>query len=51
MSEAYFMDFKFEPGNYYLAARRSSKATKRTAHRVYPTRLFNETDDEKHQGR
>ena len=26
VSEAYFMDFKFDPGNYYLAGRKSSKA-------------------------
>ena len=47
VSEAYFMDFKFEPGNYYLAGRESSKGKDVLRIEYYPTNLFNDDDDEK----
>lgn len=45
ISEAYFLEFKFEPGNYYLAGR--EKIENRDVLRVeyYPQRLFNDDDD------
>ena len=36
VSEAYFMDFKFEPGNYYLAGREQLEGQHGPAHRVLP---------------
>ena len=36
VSEAYFMDFKFEPGNYYLAGRELARGASGSAHRVLP---------------
>jgi hypothetical protein len=47
VSEAYFMDFKFEPGNYYLAGREKLEGHDVLRIEYYPTHLFNETDDEK----
>jgi hypothetical protein len=47
VSEAYFMDFKFEPGNYYLAGRETLEGHNVLRIEYYPTRLFNESDDEK----
>ncbi len=47
VSEAYFMDFKFEPGNYYLAGRETLEGHKVLRIEYYPTRLFNDSDDEK----
>jgi Omp85 superfamily domain/POTRA domain, FtsQ-type len=47
VSEAYFMDFKFEPGNYYLAGREKLEGHDVLRIEYYPTRLFNESDDEK----
>jgi hypothetical protein len=47
VSEAYFMDFKFEPGNYYLAGREQLEGHEVLRIEYYPTRLFNEDDDEK----
>ena len=47
VSEAYFMDFKFEPGNYYLAGREKLEGQDVLRIEYYPTNLFNETDDEK----
>jgi hypothetical protein len=46
VSEAYFLDFKFEPGNYYLAGR--DKVDGRDVLKIdyYPTRLF---DDDEHK--
>ena len=44
VSEAYFMDFKFEPGNYYLAGREPLEGQTVLKIEYYPTRLFN--DDE-----
>ncbi len=47
MSEAYFMDFKFEPGNYYLAGREKLEGQDVLKIEYYPTNLFNDQDDEK----
>jgi hypothetical protein len=47
VSESYFMDFKFEPGNYYLAGR--EKLDNHDVLRVdyYPTNLFNDDSNKK----
>ena len=47
VSEAYFMDFKFEPGNYYLAGREKIEGHDVLRIEYYPTNLFNDHDDEK----
>ena len=47
VSEAYFMDFKFEPGNYYLAGREKLEGHDVLRIEYYPTDLFNDHDDEK----
>ena len=47
VSEAYFMDFKFEAGNYYLAGREKLEGHDVLRIEYYPTHLFNDTDDEK----
>ena len=47
VSEAYFMDFKFEPGNYYLAGREKLEGQDVLRIEYYPTNLFNDNDDEK----
>ena len=47
VSEAYFMDFKFEAGNYYLAGREKLEGQDVLRIEYYPTRLFNDDDDEK----
>lgn len=47
VSEAYFMDFKFEPGNYYLAGRETLEGQNVLRIEYYPTNLFNDEDDEK----
>jgi surface antigen Omp85-like protein/surface antigen-like variable number repeat protein len=47
VSEAYFMDFKFEPGNYYLAGRERLEGQDVLRIEYYPTHLFNDDDDEK----
>ncbi len=47
VSEAYFMEFKFEPGNYYLAGREKLEGQDVLKIEYYPTRLFGGTDDEK----
>jgi hypothetical protein len=47
ISEAYFMDFKFEPGNYYLAGREQLEGQDVLKIEYYPTNLFNDQDDEK----
>jgi Omp85 superfamily domain len=45
VSEAYFMDFKFEPGNYYLAGREQIEGQTVLKIEYYPTRLFNDDDE------
>ena len=47
VSEAYFMDFKFEPGNYYLAGREQFEGQEVLKIEYYPTKLFGGKDDEK----
>ena len=47
VSEAYFMEFKFEAGNYYLAGREKLEGQDVLRIEYYPTRLFGGTDDEK----
>jgi hypothetical protein len=47
VSEAYFMDFKFEPGNYYLAGREKLEDHDVLRIEYYPTNLFNDEDDKK----
>ena len=47
VSEAYFMDFKFEPGNYYVAGREQFEGQEVVKIEYYPTRLFGGKDDEK----
>jgi surface antigen Omp85-like protein/POTRA domain-containing FtsQ-type protein len=46
VSEAYFMDFKFEPGNYYLAGREQLEGKTVLRIEYYPQRLFTDDDDE-----
>jgi hypothetical protein len=45
VSEAYFMDFKFEPGNYYLAGREQLDGQQVMRIEYYPTRMFNDNED------
>jgi len=47
VSEAYFMDFKFERGNYYLVGREKLDGQDVLKIEYYPTSLFNDDDDEK----
>jgi hypothetical protein len=47
VSEAYFMDFKFEAGNYYLAGREQFEGQEVVKIEYYPTKLFGGKDDEK----
>jgi len=46
VSEAYFMDFKFEPGNYYLAGREQLDGQQVLRIEYYPTRMFNDSDED-----
>jgi hypothetical protein len=46
ISAAYFMDFKFEPGNYALVGRESIEGRDVLRIEYYPTKLF--TDDDEH---
>jgi hypothetical protein len=45
ISEAYFLQFKFEPGNYYLAGRERLGGRDVLRIEYYPTRLFGGHDD------
>lgn len=47
VSESYFMDFKFEPGNYYLAGKEMLEGQPVLKIDYLPTRLFNDTDEER----
>jgi hypothetical protein len=51
VSEAYFMDFKFEPGNYYLAGREQLEGQQVLRIEYYPTRMFSDSDDDKKQAK
>jgi hypothetical protein len=44
VSEAYFMDFKFEPGNYFLAGRETLEGQEVLRIEYYPTKLFDDDD-------
>jgi hypothetical protein len=46
ISESYFMDFKFEPGNYYLAGKETLEGQSVLKIDYLPTQLFNDNDDE-----
>jgi hypothetical protein len=45
ISESYFLDFKFEPGNYYLAGKETLEGQEVLKIDYLPTRLFNEGND------
>ena len=45
VSEAYFMDFKFEAGNYYLAGREQLDGHQVLRVEYYPTHMFNDEPD------
>jgi len=49
ISAAYFMDFKFEPGNYALVGREAIEGREVLRIEHYPTKLF--TDDNEHEHR
>lgn len=51
VSEAYFMDFKFEPGNYLLAGRERFENHDVLRIEYYPTRLFNDSDEDGDEAR
>ena len=44
VSEAYFMDFKFDPGNYYLAGREQLEGKQVLRIEYYPTQMFRDDD-------
>jgi hypothetical protein len=46
VSEAYFMDFKFEAGNYYLAGREQLEGQQVLRIEYYPTRMFNDNEED-----
>ena len=45
ISEAYFMKFPFEPGNYYLAGRETLDGRPVVKVEYYPSRLFSDDED------
>ena len=51
VSESYFMDFKFEPGNYYLAGKETLDGQSVLKIDYLPTRLFTDTDEERRDAR
>ena len=51
VSESYFMDFKFEPGNYYLAGKETLDGQPVLKVDYLPTRLFNDNDEERREAR
>ena len=51
VSESYFMDFKFEPGNYYLAGKETLEGQSVLKIDYLPTRLFSDTDEERRDAR
>ncbi|MEE2636086.1 MAG: hypothetical protein VYE68_02485 [Acidobacteriota bacterium] len=44
VSEAYFMEFRFEPGNYYLVGRDTLAGREVVKIEYYPTKLFDTVD-------
>jgi hypothetical protein len=51
ISEAYFLRFKFEPGNYYLGGRELFEGREVIRIEYFPTRLFDVNDDRHRRGR
>ena len=51
VSEAYFMEFKFEPGNYYLAGREQLDGQPVLRIEYYPKQMFNDNDDDRDASR
>jgi Omp85 superfamily domain len=49
VSEAYFMDFKFDPGNYYLVGREQLDGQPVLRIEYYPKRMFNDDDERKEE--
>jgi hypothetical protein len=47
VSEAYFMDFKFDPGNYYLVGREQIEGHPVLRIEYYPSRMFNDNEERK----
>ena len=47
ISAAYFLDFKFEPGNYYLAGRETFAGRPVVKVEYFPRRLFSDSDEER----
>ncbi len=45
VSEAYFLQFKFEPGHYYLAGRETFEGRQVLKIEYYPTNLFSDEQD------
>ena len=45
VSDSYFLDFEFEPGNYYLAGRETLDGHDVLRIEYYPEQLFTESDD------
>ena len=46
ISAAYFLDFKFEPGNYYVAGRETFEGRPVVKVEYFPRRLFTDSDEE-----
>lgn len=51
VSDSYFMDFKFEPGNYYLAGREELAGQEVVKIEYYPTNMFKDNDSEEERKR
>jgi hypothetical protein len=49
VSEAYFLEFRFEPGNYYLAGHDTVDGRDVLKVDYYPTNLFNDDDEGHHE--
>jgi hypothetical protein len=49
VSESYFMDFKFEPGNYYLAGKETLEKQEVLKIDYLPVRLFNDDEHERNE--
>jgi hypothetical protein len=51
ISEAYFLDLPYEPGNYYLAGRETFEGRQVIRVEYYPKRFISNEDDEDEEGR
>jgi len=49
VSAAYFLNFKFEPGNYYVAGRETYAGRPVVKVEYFPRRLFEDDDDERRE--